>query len=51
MFTVLIIIGLLVLVGLFWKDVIPAGADLLSVLIGAVWAWFMFWWIFDAIFG
>lgn len=51
MFAILVIIGLIVLVGVFWKDVIPAGADLLSVLIGAVWAWYMFWWIVDAIFG
>ena len=48
---VLLIIGLVVLVGMFWKDVIPAGADLLSVIIGAVWAWYMFWWIVEAIFG
>ena len=51
MFTVLLIIGLLVLVGVFWKDVIPAGADILSVIIGAVWAWFAFWMLVDAIFG
>ncbi len=51
MFTVLLIIGLLVLVGVFWKDVIPASADIISVIIGAVWAWFMFWWLVDAIFG
>jgi len=51
MLTVLLIIVLLVLVGMFWKDVIPAGASLLSVIIGAIWAWFVFWWIVDAIFG
>ena len=51
MLTVLLIFGLVVLVGMFWKDVIPAGADLLSVIIGAVWAWYMFWWIVEAIFG
>ena len=51
MLTILLIIGLLVLVGIFWKDVIPAGADFLSVIIGAVWAWYMFWWIVGAIFG
>jgi len=46
---ILLIIGLVVLVGYFWKDVIPAGADIISVLIGAVWAWYMFWWLFDAV--
>lgn len=51
MLTVLLIIGLVVLAGYFWKDVIPAGADIFSVIIGAVWAWFMFWAIFEAIFG
>jgi hypothetical protein len=49
--TILLIIGLLVLVGVFWKDVIPAGADFLSVVIGAVWAWYMFWWIAELVFG
>ena len=51
MLTILLIIGLLVLVGVFWKDVIPAGADFLSVIIGAVWAWYMFWWIVKLVFG
>lgn len=51
MLTILLIIGLLVLVGVFWKDVIPAGADFLSVVIGAVWAWYMFWWIVELVFG
>ncbi len=51
MFTFLVIIGFLFLVGRFWKDVIPAGASILSVIIGAVWAWYMFWWIVEAIFG
>ena len=51
MLTVLLIIGLVVLVGIFWKDVIPAGANLLSVIIGAIGAWYAFWWIVEAIFG
>jgi hypothetical protein len=48
---ILLIIGLLVLVGIFWKDVIPAGADLLSVIIGAVFAWYAFWALVDIVFG
>jgi hypothetical protein len=51
MLTILLIIGLVALVGYFWKDVIPATADIISVIIGAVWAWFMFWWLVEAIFG
>lgn len=51
MFGILLIIGLLVLIGSFWKDVIPDGADFLGFIIGAVWAWYMFWWLFDVIFG
>jgi hypothetical protein len=47
----LIIIGLVVLVASFWEDVIPAGAEFLSVVIGAVWAWYMFWWIVELVFG
>ena len=47
----LLLIVLLALVVVFWKDVVPAGAELLSVAIGAVWAWFVFWWLFDLIFG
>jgi hypothetical protein len=49
--TILLVIGLIVLVGYFWKDVIPAGADIISVIIGAVFAWYMFWAIVEAIFG
>ena len=48
MFIVLIIV-LVILVIKFWEDVIPAGAGLLSVVIGAVWAWYVFWWLFDAV--
>ncbi len=51
MLTILLVIGLVVLVGYFWKDVIPAGADIISVIIGAVFAWYMFWAIVEAIFG
>lgn len=51
MLGILLIIGLVVLVGYFWKDVIPAGADIISVIIGAVFAWYMFWAIVEAIFG
>jgi hypothetical protein len=49
--TILLIICLLVLVGIFWKDVIPAGADFLSVIIGAVFAWYMFWELVGIVFG
>ena len=51
MFAFIVIVGALVLIISFWKDVIPATADFLSVAIGAVWAWYMFWWIVEAIFG
>jgi hypothetical protein len=49
--SILVIIGLLVLVGFFWKDVIPTGADFLSVIIGAVFAWYMFWALVSIVFG
>jgi hypothetical protein len=49
--SILVIIGLLVLVGFFWKDVIPAGADIFSVFIGAVFAWYAFWALVDIVFG
>jgi hypothetical protein len=49
--SILVIIGLLVLVGFFWKDVIPAGADIFSVIIGAVFAWYMFWALVEVVFG
>lgn len=51
MFGILLIIGLLVLIGSFWKDIIPAGADFLSVIIGAIGAWYAFWGIIGAISG
>lgn len=51
MLTFLIIVGLIFLFGKIWKDVIPAGMGILSIIIASVWAWYMFWWIINAIFG